>query len=257
MSNILLTVTGVAISLPISIVLIVWMLHYKKSRRFPKGAVWLMLLAGALACLPPILIGIIMDITGGGVTSMLMGAEAAKAAGENLPQNVKIASAAINSFIMAALLEEVLKFVGVSLVSKRSSTIENRFDAVLCGAIVGIGFQIFEDALYVDPSGSLFTTVIRALTPFHFTFGALMGFYYGKAKTTGKKGYYLLAICVPLLVHGMYDFVSDLNAVNDFAFLLFLMMLLAMTAFTIVMMVKIHRWSKSEKMLAPLSLYDS
>ena len=37
MSNILLTVIGVAISLPISIVLIVWMLHYKKSRRFPKG----------------------------------------------------------------------------------------------------------------------------------------------------------------------------------------------------------------------------
>jgi hypothetical protein len=29
-----------------------------------------------------------------------------------------------------------------------------------------------------------------------------------------------------------------------------------MTAFTIVMMVKIHKWSKSDKMLAPLNLYD-
>ena len=256
MPNILLTVIGIAISLPISIALIMWMLHYKKNRRFPKGSVWLMLLFGALACVPPIIIGIIVDAVGGGIANMLKGADAAAEAGQKLPANLMLASSAINAFIMAALIEEILKFVGVTLAAKRRGTIENRFDAVLCGAIVGIGFQLLEDALYVDPSGSLFTTLIRTLTPFHFTFGALMGLFYGEARATGKKGFYVLAILVPFAAHGLYDFAQDLINISDLTFVLFFVSILAMLALTIVMMVKIHKWSKSEKMLAPLNLYQ-
>ena len=137
MPNILNTVIGIAISLPSSVALILWMLHYKKERRFPKGAVWLMLLAGAIACIPPILVGFGVDIIGGGVAKMLMGPEGMTEGGAKVPAGTQVLSAAINAFLMAALLEEVLKFVGVSVVSKKRDSIQNRFDAVLCGAIVG------------------------------------------------------------------------------------------------------------------------
>lgn len=255
MPNILNMLIGIAISLPISVALILWMLHYKKERRFPKGAVWLMLLAGAIACIPPILVGYGVDIIGGGVAKMLMGPEGMTEGGAKVPAGTQILSAAINAFLMAALLEEVMKFVGVSVVSKKRDSIQNRFDAVLCGAIVGIGFQILEDALYVDPAAGMLTTVVRALTPFHFTFGALMGLFFAEAKATGRKGYYVLAIVIPFLLHGVYDFASDLISLNDFTLVLFMIAMLGMIAFTIVLMVKIHKWSKSEKMLAPLDLY--
>lgn len=255
MPSFLYTLIGVAISLPISIALLAWMLHYKKDRKYPKGAFWLLLLAGALCCVPPIIAGLLLDVLGGGIPGILMGHRLAE--GEKIPDHIRIANAAISAFFLAALFEEILKFLGLSIVSKRKNTVMDRFDAVLCGAIVGIGFQILEDALYVDPSGSMITTLLRALTPFHFTFGAIMGYFYGEAKATGKKSYYVLAVFVPFLVHGLYDFVEMLKDYNELFFLLFILSMVAMTALTIAMMVKIHKWSKSEKMRAPLNLYGN
>lgn len=247
---------GIAISLPISIALIAWMLHYKKERKFPKGALWILLGAGAAACVPPLIAGFLINDLGGGIPNMLMGGGAPEEA-EQLPGGIRIASAAISAFLLAALLEEVMKFIGLKLASKRRNTVLNRFDAVLCGAIVGIGFQILEDALYVDPSGSMLTVVIRALTPFHFTFGAMMGWFWGEAKETGKKSSYVLAIFVPFLAHGLFDFAQEPNAFNVITFVFFILSLIVMTVITIVLMVKINKWSKSEKMLAPLNLYGN
>ena len=50
--------------------------------------------------------------------------------------------------------------------------------------IVGIGFQIVEDVLYARSEANIVTTLIRALTPFHFTFGALLR----QGKGNGEKG---------------------------------------------------------------------
>ena len=83
-----------------------------------------------------------------------------------------------------------------------------------------------------------------------------MGLFYGEARATGKKGFYVLAILVPFAAHGLYDFAQDLINISDLTFVLFFVSILAMLALTIVMMVKIHKWSKSEKMLAPLNLYQ-
>lgn len=77
--------------------------------------------------------------------------------------------------------------------------------------IVGIGFQIVEDVLYAHSEANIVTALIRALTPFHFTFGLLR-----QGKGNGKKGYYVLAFVVPFLVHGLYDFMQDLISVTDF-----------------------------------------
>ena len=258
MPNLMNVVIGTVISLPISIVLLVWMLHYKKDRKFPRWSVVIMLVGGAVSAGFAMLAGMgiqqLARLIGGqavdGVSALTAETTAQGAVG------MQVFNAAFGAFVIAALCEEVFKFLAMVLASKRRGTIRNLFDAVLCGAIVGLGFEILEDIIYAVDAVSVVATVVRALTPFHFLFGALMGYFYGKAKMTGKKGYYVPALLIPILVHGLYDFGNALMPMNDLLFGLFLLLTLVMDAFTIVMIVRIHKWSKSEQMLAPTEFYQ-
>lgn len=121
---------------------------------------------------------------------------------------------AIHVFIGVALVEEFCKYVFVYWFSYNQSEFDHIFDMVVYAVYVSLGFAMFENILYVLVGG-LSTGIIRAFTavPMHACMGVIMGHFLGEAKyneLNGKSGfgYKFLALLMPTLVHGAYDFVA-------------------------------------------------
>jgi len=86
------------------------------------------------------------------------------------------------------------------------------YDGIVYATAISLGFATLENVLYAFLEPSTFgTLLVRALLPVsgHALFGVFMGYSLGRAKfSTGKqKKYHLwMAILLPLVWHGVYDF---------------------------------------------------
>ena len=111
-------------------------------------------------------------------------------------------------------------------------------------ALVGLGFEISEGIVYAI--GADFPTMmVRGITIMHAAFGYVMGYFYGKALYTGRKGFAVLGFVLAWLMHGAYDFgLSDqLMAISDnFAFIS-----LSLAAFSIVLLILFIRFVRKAR----------
>ncbi len=252
------------ISLPISILLFLWMLRIKRDDPFPKGSVTSMLLTGGLctlvATILTLVFSILVVVANFGLKDVVaVLADPASYEGSDLAAKLREGSGGptllgvfISTFLMTALVEEGLKYLAMRLCLRREGVLKTRMDAVVCGAIVGLAFQVLEDLTYA--SGDLVTAIFRAFTPFHFLFGAIMGFYYGKYAQSGKKTDGVLALLLPVLIHGFYDFGLKSLELGDMFFLLALLVLVLMLGLTVFMILRIRRWSKKGTLSQPLEI---
>ena len=250
------------VTIVVSIVLMLWIFKMKKDDPFPKFTIVKVLIGGWLSYLisgaisiaalfavpmlrfgPANYIGAWRDATAGNAASLLAFSQ------QSTPN---IWAALIKSLIAIALVEELIKFVTMRLIAKKQGTVINRFDAIMLCALVGIGFQIFEDIGYAA-TGGVVLAISRALMPFHFTFGAIMGYFYGKYKKWGKKSDLCLAIALPTVIHWLFDF-SVIN-IETFEILILpaAVSIVALLATTVYMIIKIRRWSEDEEMRARIS----
>jgi len=241
------------ISFPISVILFIWMLRIKKDDPFPKGSVVKMLITGALctfaATIVTVLFGllvILLRIGPASITEILSNPQGEEAADmitriQSLSGTPTLFHAFVSAFLTAALVEEVLKYLAVRLCLRKPGMVKTRMDAVVCAAIVGVAFQVIEDFTY---AGDIGTALLRAVTPFHFVFGVIMGYYFGKYLTTGRKSDRVKALLIPILIHGLYDFSIQCLKVNDYYIVFTLIMLVLMLALTVYMIVKIRKWSR-------------
>ena len=117
------------------------------------------------------------------------------------------------AFFVAALCEEAVKLLALKLGSWRSNHFNYRFDGIVYGVSVAVGFAILENIIYVTQYG-LGTAIVRAFTavPLHAFCGAVMGIHYSyarKAAIEGRSfariGQMALAYIVPFVIHGTYD----------------------------------------------------
>lgn len=122
----------------------------------------------------------------------------------------------LNSFAVAALCEELVKYFFLRRTTWRSAAFDFQFDGIVYGVSVSLGFAALENVLYVLQSG-MSTALLRAVTsvPGHAIFGVFMGYFYGYAKRAEVMGnaseardYLALSVLVPLLLHGVYDFIA-------------------------------------------------
>ena len=144
-----------------------------------------------------------------------------------------------DSFLTAAIPEEVAKFL-VSIVYIRRLRSRNvMLDCVVISSIAGLGFQIVEDFLFA--TDGLSTVIIRGLVPFHFTFGAVMGYYIGRALCTEEKKYMFLALFLPIMLHGLFDFSISMLDASDWYLLLCFIMYIDLMKLTALMLVYIKR----------------
>ena len=119
------------------------------------------------------------------------------------------------SFLLSGALEEFFKwFIFLYAVYKHTS-FDGHYDGILYGVSISLGFATVENFLYLIANG-IEVAVGRAFFPVssHALFGVLMGYYIGKAKTTGdssKKSKLLsVSLFIPIVLHGFYDLILEM-----------------------------------------------
>lgn len=161
-----------------------------KYEREPFPLLLISLLAGALIVIP------------------VMAVEAALSlAGENLEG---LADAAWTAFAVAGFTEEMFKFIALFLLIWKNRHFNEKYDGIVYAAFISLGFAAVENVMYVMQDGHA-TGLLRAFTavPAHAIFGIVMGYYTGMAKFYPKyrqRNKYM-ALFVPMLLHGIYDFI--------------------------------------------------
>ncbi len=112
--------------------------------------------------------------------------------------------------------EEGFKYLLLKKRTWYSSEFNCQFDGVVYAVFVALGFALWENISYVLMYG-LGTAAVRAVTavPGHACFGVFMGAFYGLAKRYDNFGDEYrsrrcrrLAVLVPVLLHGTYDFIA-------------------------------------------------
>ena len=134
-----------------------------------------------------------------------------------------LSKAAYNAFVVASVCEEGFKYLGFVLIVWGNRNFNEKFDGIVYSVFISLGFAAVENILYVF-QGGLFTGIVRALTavPAHALFGTVMGYYFGLARfyPQMKRKYLFLALVIPFIWHGLYDFL--LLGHNQILLLLFI-----------------------------------
>ena len=92
----------------------------------------------------------------------------------------------------------------------KSPSFNEQFDGIVYAVFVSLGFAGVENVMYVM-DGGMQTALSRSLTavPAHAIFGVTMGYYLGIAHMYEelKSKYLVKALLVPIVLHGIYDFI--------------------------------------------------
>jgi RsiW-degrading membrane proteinase PrsW (M82 family) len=127
-----------------------------------------------------------------------------------MPPFNQVGEAAYQAFLVAGSTEEVFKFLALYLLIWRSPSFNEKFDGIVYAVFVSLGFAAVENVMYVLEGGYQ-TAIVRAITavPAHALFGITMGYYFGIARmyTELRNGHLIKALLIPILLHGIYDFI--------------------------------------------------
>ncbi len=127
-----------------------------------------------------------------------------------MPPLGRIGAAAYQAFLVAGTSEEVFKFLALYLLIWKSPSFNEQFDGIVYAVFVSLGFAAVENVMYVM-DGGLEVAAVRAITavPAHAIFGITMGYFFGIARRYEelRKVYMQRALWVPILLHGIYDFI--------------------------------------------------
>lgn len=119
----------------------------------------------------------------------------------------------VHSFLISAGVEEVLKWFVLYHMIYNHTVFDEPYDGILYAVAISLGFATIENLFYAWYShaaiGSMF---LRALLPVsgHAMFGVIMGYHMGRAKFSPPaktKGILILSLVLPLIWHGIYDFI--------------------------------------------------
>ena len=142
-------------------------------------------------------------------------------------------------FVVVGLSEEGFKYLLLKRHTWRSAAFNCQFDGVVYATAVSLGFALWENIGYVAMYG-MGTALIRAVTavPGHACFGVFMGAFYGMAKRYSNYGCEAqskrcrhLAVLLPTVLHGFYDFIATSESrFSEWVFLLFVIVLFLITS---------------------------
>jgi len=112
-------------------------------------------------------------------------------------------------FVVVAPVEEILKFFVVRNWAYNRPEFDEVMDGIVYAVSASLGFATLENIMYVLSNG-LGVGLIRAFlaVPGHAMYGAIMGYFIGRAKLNCGRANRLMTIGVLLaiLFHGLYDF---------------------------------------------------
>ncbi|MBE6817560.1 MAG: PrsW family intramembrane metalloprotease [Ruminococcaceae bacterium] len=249
-----------AVSCLPSIILLFYV--YKKDRveKEPVGLLLLLFGLGALSCIPAALLESFFS----NLFAPILGENTL---GYQLYEN----------FLNVALFEELCKFLMLFLVTHKNKNFNSLFDGIVYSVFVALGFATLENIMYVYQFG-LTTGLVRAITaiPGHMFDGVIMGQFYAlwhlsknisiTEKAYAKAGFidvivaperkyklYLpIAIFIPMLTHGMYDFLASMGTV--LSMLIFVVFLIGLYIYCFCKIRKISKTDQYETNLIAAAL---
>ncbi len=219
-------------------IMLLYIYFTDKVDREPLWLILLLLFLGGLS----VISALIVEILGGAVISLIFDV----GLGELLPgMDFSVIVAFLECFFVVAIAEELGKFVMVLIPTWKNKHYNYRFDGVVYCVSAGLGFALIENILYILPEPAFATIqgglglmlqtevwekigagfgvgIMRAMTsiPGHTMFGIFMGVFYGYAKyyaSQKKKGKtfvcFLLALIVPIILHGLYDYFLTVGSI--------------------------------------------
>lgn len=124
-------------------------------------------------------------------------------------ERTSIAGIAVDAFLVAALVEESVKMLVVWLTIYNDPEFDEPYDGIVYCVTASLGFAIVENLFYLV-GADLRNVMARALlsVPLHALCGVFMGTFMGLSKFRPKKRGILLvlALLMPILAHGSYNF---------------------------------------------------
>ena len=210
-----------AIAVIPGLLIIAYVYRKDKVEKEPVGLVIKTIIMGALAC------------TAAGILESIEASYLPK-----YPQG-SIQYALITAFCMAAFVEEIVKYIAMRIFTWRYQGFNYRFDGIVYGVASAVGFAILENVMYVTQYG-FETGIVRAFTavPLHASCGVFMGVFYAYSKQAAILGkspapYTLLALLVPMLLHGVYDTMAFMGAAGTMPLLVLVVIMYVVVIKTI------------------------
>ncbi len=139
----------------------------------------------------------------------------------------------IKSFLIIGFTEEFIKWLFVYVLTWKNKNFDYVYDAIVYSSFVSIGFAAIENLLVIIlNNASIAVAIKRGLisVPAHVFFAILAGYYLGKAKKYENRNWkkksrqsIILSIILPIMVHGLFDFILFVG--NELCFILLLVLI--------------------------------
>ena len=145
-------------------------------------------------------------------------------------------------FVVVAVSEEGAKYFLMKRRTWRDPEFNCLYDGVVYALFVALGFALWENISYVLIYG-IGAAIIRAVTaiPGHASFGVFMGAFYGLARraenmgdSSSSKSYRILAVLVPTVMHGCYDYIATMGGEGVTTFFFIFVGVMFLVAFFLV-----------------------
>jgi RsiW-degrading membrane proteinase PrsW (M82 family) len=164
--------------------------HRDKYEREPKKLLFKIFFFGCLTVIPAIIFELILERIFNAFTSGVI--------------NVFLVC-----FIVVGPVEEILKYFVVRNWAYNRPEFNEIMDGIVYAVSASLGFATLENVMYVLSNG-LGVGVIRAFlaVPGHAMYGAIMGYFLGRAKLNCLRSSRLITtgVLLAILFHGLYDF---------------------------------------------------
>lgn len=150
--------------------------------------------------------------------------------------NLNILSLIIYVFVGVALIEELSKWILVYNSTYNHMEFNHAYDAIVYATFVSLGFACIENILYVM-DGGIQTALVRSISavPGHVSFGIFMGYFIALAKIADSnnnvsisKKNKILSLVVPIVLHGVYDYLIYATAFYGFMLIIFIVFVIWM-----------------------------
>ena len=123
---------------------------------------------------------------------------------EKYPYAEKVFSA----FVLAALSEELMKYLLAKKVAKENMATISFLDLMSFTTISAIGFELMEAVFYMF-STNIPQILVRGITSMHASFGLVMGFFLARGVKKHGKMLMFPGVLISTLIHGTYDLLVD------------------------------------------------
>ncbi len=167
---------------------------FKKDNRKPEpaGKIVKLFIIGFISVIPALLIEVLFE-------------EILKANG-GVSGNA-FAGAFIRGFVVAALVEESIKYFVVKKFAYRMREFDEITDGIVYTVTASLGFACFENLFYSIDVEATSILLLRGITavPLHAIASGIMGYYIGRSKFS-RRSFFLRGLFFAVFIHGSYDF---------------------------------------------------